>query len=163
VFRTTSKFEMIELIFAESNEHLSIIRELFLEYAKSLGFSLCFQDFDKELAGLPGDYAPPDGLLILAMDDTIACGCVALRKLDEGICEMKRLYVKPSGRGKGLGKQLVQTVIDEAKKIGYTKMRLDTVPKMKEAITLYRSIGFYEIEPYRENPIEGDLYLELDL
>jgi putative acetyltransferase len=154
---------MIELIFAESNEHLSIVRELFLEYATSLGFSLCFQDFDKELAGLPSEYAPPDGCLFLALDDTNAIGCVALRKLDEGICEMKRLYVKPSGRGKGLGKKLVDAVIKEALKIGYTKMRLDTIPKMKEAITLYRSIGFYEIETYRENPIEGALYMELDL
>ena len=154
---------MIKIISAESNEHLSIVRELFIEYATSLGFSLCFQDFDKELAELPGEYAPPNGCLLLALDDTDAIGCVALRKLDEGICEMKRLYVKPSGRGNGLGKLLVKAVIDEAIKIGYKKMRLDTVPKMKEAITLYRLIGFNEIEPYRENPIEGALYMELDL
>ena len=154
---------MIELIHIESEQHLADVRELFLEYAKSLGFSLCFQDFDKELAGLPGEYAPPDGRLYIAFDDEDAIGCIALRKLDDGICEMKRLYVKPSGRGKGLGKLLVQTVIDEAKKIGYTKMRLETVPKMKEAITLYRSIGFYEIESYRENPIEGALYMEMEL
>ena len=154
---------MIKLISAESNEHLSIIRELFLEYATSLGFSLCFQDFDKELAGLPGEYSLPDGRLLLALDDTNAIGCVALRKLDEGICEMKRLYVKSSIRGKGLGKKLVNAISEEAVKIGYTKMRLDTVPKMKEAISLYRSIGFNEIKPYRENPIEGALYMELDL
>lgn len=154
---------MIELIHVESEQHLADVRELFLEYAKSLGFSLCFQDFDKELARLPGEYAPPDGRLLLALNDTNPIGCVALRKLEEGICEMKRLYVKPSGRGEGLGKLLVKAVIDEAIKIGYTKMRLDTVPKMKEAITLYRSIGFYEIEPYRENPIDGALYMELNL
>ena len=154
---------MIEIIHVETKDQVSIIRELFLEYATSLGFSLCFQDFDKELAGLPGEYAPPDGRLILALDDTDAIGCIALRKLDEGICEMKRLYVKPSGRGKGLGKLLVQTVIDEAVKIGYKKMRLDTVPKMKEAIDLYLKIGFKEIKPYRENPIEGALYMEMEL
>ena len=153
----------MKIIFTESKEQLASIKELFIEYAKSLGFSLCFQDFDKELAGLPGEYAPPDGRLILALDDTDAIGCIALRKLDEGICEMKRLYVKPSGRGKGLGKLLVQTVIDEAVKIGYKKMRLDTVPKMKEAIDLYLKIGFKEIKPYRENPIEGALYMEMEL
>ena len=154
---------MIEIIHVETKDQVSIIRELFIEYATSLGFSLCFQDFDKELAGLPGEYAPPDGCLLLAMDDAIAIGCVALRKLDEGICEVKRLYVKPSGRGKGIGKNLVDAVIKEAIKIGYTKMRLDTVPKMKEAITLYRKIGFKEIKPYRDNPIEGALYMELNL
>lgn len=153
----------MELILAESNQQLKIVRELFVEYATSLGFSLCFQDFDKELAELPGEYAPPDGSLILAMEDNNALGCVALRKLADGICEMKRLYVKPELRGKGFGKQLVKAVIDEAMKIGYTKMRLDTVPAMKEAIALYRSIGFYEIKPYRENPIEGALYMEMDL
>jgi putative acetyltransferase len=153
---------MIEIIHVETKDQVTIIRELFIEYATSLGFSLCFQDFDKELTGLPGEYAPPDGCLLLAMDNTIAIGCVALRKHDEGICEMKRLYVKPSGRGKGLGKKLVIAIIGEAIKIGYTKMRLDTVPAMKEAIALYRSIGFYEIKPYRENPIEGALYMEMD-
>jgi len=153
----------MKIIFTESKEQLASIKELFIEYAKSLGFSLCFQDFDKELAGLPGEYAPPDGRLILALDDTDAIGCIALRKLDEGICEMKRLYVKPSARGNGLGKLLVNALIDEAKKIGYTKMRLDTVPKMKEAIDLYLKIGFKEIKPYRENPIEGALYMEMEL
>jgi putative acetyltransferase len=153
----------VELIRAESNQQLKIVRQLFIEYATSLGFSLCFQDFDKELAELPGEYAPPNGSLILAVDETEPVGCVALRKITEGICEMKRLYVKPELRGKGLGKQLVKAVIDEAIKIGYTKMRLDTVPVMKEAISLYRSFGFYEIKPYRENPIEGALYMEMDL
>jgi ribosomal protein S18 acetylase RimI-like enzyme len=154
---------MIELIKVRDKEHLIAIRELFLEYAESLGFSLCFQDFDKELAGLPGEYAPPTGCLLLAVVDSTPCGCVALHKLEEGICEMKRLYIKPEFRGRGFGKWLVNTVIDEAKKIGYIKMRLDTVPQMKEAIILYREIGFREIEPYRENPIEGALYMEIDL
>jgi ribosomal protein S18 acetylase RimI-like enzyme len=128
-----------------------------------LGFSLCFQDFDKELAELPGEYAPPTGRLILAFVDSLPCGCAALHKLEENICEMKRLYIKPGLRGKGFGKLLVNAVIDEAIKIDYSKMRLDTVPKMKEAINLYRDIGFREIEPYRENPIEGALYMEMDL
>lgn len=154
---------MTKFIFAETKEHLAIVRELFLEYATSLGFSLCFQDFDKELAELPGEYAAPTGCLILAIDETNAMGCVALRKLENGICEMKRLYVKPSSRGEGVGRKLVKAIIEEAEKIGYTKMRLDTVPKMKEAITLYRKIGFREIKPYRENPIEGALYMELSL
>ncbi|NWF88521.1 MAG: GNAT family N-acetyltransferase [Ignavibacteriaceae bacterium] len=153
----------MKLVFVESEKHLTSIRELFLEYAESLGFSLCFQDFDKELANLPGDYSPPDGRLILALDENKPIGCVALRKLEKDICEMKRLYVKPEMRGIGLGKQLVQKIIDEALKIGYVKMRLDTVPKMKEAIDLYHKIGFKEVEPYRENPIEGALYMEKDL
>jgi len=154
---------VINIIHVETKDQVSIIRELFIEYATSLGFSLCFQNFDKELAELPGDYSLPLGRLILALDENKPIGCIALRKLDEGICEMKRLYVKPSARGKGLGKLLVKTVIDEAIKIGYKKMRLDTVPQMKEAIDLYRSIGFYEIESYRENPIEGALYMEMKL
>ena len=153
----------MKLVFVESEKHLTSIRELFLEYAESLGFSLCFQNFDKELANLPGDYSPPDGRLILALDENKPIGCVALRKLEKDICEMKRLYIKPEMRGIGLGEQLVRTVIDEAVKIGYMKMRLDTVPKMKEAIDLYSKIGFKEVGPYRENPIEGAMYMEMDL
>ena len=133
---------MIKFNFAETKEHLVIVQELFLEYATSLGFSLCFQDFDEELAGLPGEYAPPDGRLLLALDNTNAIGCVALRKLDEGICEMKRLYVKSSSRGEGVGRKLAKAIIEEAEKIGYAKIRLDTVPAMREAISLYHSMGF---------------------
>lgn len=154
---------MLELIKVKDKEHLAVVRKLFLEYAESLGFSLCFQDFDKELAALPGEYAPPTGCLILAVADSKPSGCVALHKLEEGICEMKRLYIKPGFRGKGFGKLLVNVVLEEAKKIGYAKMRLDTVPQMKEAINLYRQIGFKEIEPYRKNPIDGALYMEMDL
>jgi ribosomal protein S18 acetylase RimI-like enzyme len=154
---------MMEFVFAESKELLSIVRELFNEYASSLDFDLCFQNFDKELTELPGKYAPPDGRLIVAMNGTNVAGCVALRNLTKGICEMKRLYVRPEFRGKGIGKELVKVIIEEAKKIGYTHMRLDTVPAMKEAIALYRSIGFYEIEPYRNNPIEGAIFMEFNL
>jgi len=153
----------MKLVYAESKKHLSYVRELFTEYAASLGFDLCFQNFDKELAKLPGEYAPPDGCLIIAIDGTQVVGCVALRKLVNDICEMKRLYVRPMFRGKGIGRELIKAIIDEAKKIGYTYMRLDTVPVMKEAIALYRTMGFYEIEPYRYNPIEGAVFMELTL
>jgi len=153
----------MKLVYAESEKHLSYVRELFTEYAASLGFDLCFQNFDKELAKLPGEYAPPDGCLIIAIDGTQVVGCVALRKLVNDICEMKRLYVRPMFRGEGIGRELIKAIIDEAKKIGYTYMRLDTVPVMKEAIALYRTMGFYEIEPYRYNPIEGAVFMELTL
>jgi len=154
---------MIEFAFAESTELSSIVQELFKEYACSLDFDLCFQNFDKELAELPGEYAPPDGRLIVAINETKVVGCVALRKIINGICEMKRLYVRPAYRSKGIGRELVRAIIGEAEKIGYTQMRLDTVPAMKEAIGLYRSTGFYEIEPYRNNPVEGAMFLELTL
>jgi ribosomal protein S18 acetylase RimI-like enzyme len=140
------------------------VRELFLEYANSLGFSLCFQSFDQELAGLPGDYAPPEGRLLLASFGEEIAGCVALHKLEPGICEMKRLYLRPKFRGRGLGRALVERVLSEARSIGYRRMRLDTVePVMKDAVAMYRRFGFREIVPYRENPIAGAIYMELEL
>jgi ribosomal protein S18 acetylase RimI-like enzyme len=149
---------------AESPEQVAAIRELFLEYAQSLGFSLCFQSFDKELAGLPGEYAPPEGRLLLATYEGAPAGCVALHKLDHGICEMKRLYVRPLFRGKGLGRGLAERVIADARGIGYTRLRLDTVePMMQTAVAMYRQLGFREIASYRENPIAGALYMELNL
>lgn len=149
---------------AESPADIATVRELFLEYAHSLGFSLCFQSFDGELAGLPGDYSPPRGRLLLAQLDGEPAGCVALHPLDSRVCEMKRLYLRPQYRGKGLGRALVQRIIDEARGIGYLRMRLDTVePMMKDAVALYRRFGFREIPPYRENPIPGAMYLELEL
>jgi putative acetyltransferase len=148
----------------ESPTHIAQARELFLEYAQSLGFSLCFQNFDKELASLPGKYAPPDGRLLLAEFDSHLAGCVALRKLNDPICEMKRLYVRPRFRGKGLGPLLAERIITEARQIGYSRMRLDTVePIMKNAVAMYRRLGFQEISPYCENPIAGALYMELQL
>jgi putative acetyltransferase len=149
---------------AESPEQIDIIRELFLEYAQSLDFSLCFQSFDQELACLPGDYAPPEGRLVLATNNGQPAGCVALHKLAPEICEMKRLYVRPQFRGRGLGRELAEKVIVEARQFGYKKLRLDTVESvMKTAVALYRRLGFSEIPPYRQNPIEGALYMELQL
>src|SRR6266852_4147868 len=145
---------------AESRAQIAQARELFLEYAQSLGFSLCFQSFEQELAGLPGDYAPPSGRLLLARFQVQLAGCVALHRLEPEICEMKRLYLRPNFRGKGIGRALARTIIDEARDIGYARMRLDTVePIMKDAVAIYRMLGFKEIAPYRPNPIEGAMYM----
>jgi putative acetyltransferase len=138
-------------------------RRLFAEYAESLDFSLCFQGFDRELEGLPGEYAPPSGRLILAILGDSQAGCAALRKINESTCEMKRLYVRPEFRKKGIGRELAEQIIKVARQIGYKRMRLDTVPAMKEAVSLYHSLGFTEIAPYGENPIPGALFMELDL
>jgi len=148
----------------ESPAQIAQARELFLEYAQSLGFSLCFQNFDKELAELPGDYAPPDGRLLLAEYEGQLAACVALHKLDGDVCEMKRLYLRPQFRGKGLGRLLADRIITEARQIGYKRMRLDTVePVMKDAVSMYRRLGFKEIPAYRPNPNPGTLYMELEL
>jgi ribosomal protein S18 acetylase RimI-like enzyme len=149
---------------AESPAQIAQARELFLEYADSLGFSLCFQSFDEELASLPGSYAPPDGRLLVAEYRGQLAGCVALHRLGPEICEMKRLYLRPHLRGKGVGRALAEMVISEARAIGYRTMRLDTVePKMPNAVALYRRLGFVEIAPYCPNPIQGALYMELAL
>ena len=149
---------------AESPAQLAQARELFIEYAQSLGFSLCFQNFDKELASLPGGYAPPEGRLLLADQDGQLAGCIALHKLEPGVCEMKRLYLRPRFRGKGLGRALADHIIAEARHIGYQRMRLDTVePVMKDAVAMYRKLGFKEIAPYCPNPMSGVIYMELEL
>jgi len=152
---------MRQIIPVASGTLLVKARTLFQEYAASLDFDLCFQGFDQELLQLPGDYAPPSGRLLLALEQNEPAGCVALRKLSEGICEMKRLYVRPAFRQVGLGRELALTVIHQASQAGYKRMRLDTISSMKEALGLYRSLGFKTIPPYRENPIEGAAYLEL--
>jgi putative acetyltransferase len=152
------------LVQAESSAHVVQARELFQEYAQSLGVDLCFQNFEQELARLPGHYAPPDGRLLLAEYDGQMAGCVALHKWEDGICEMKRLYLRPSFRGKGLGRVIAEKIIAEARSIGYQRMRLDTIgPLMKDAVEMYRKLGFREIAPYRPNPIAGAMYMELQL
>jgi putative acetyltransferase len=149
---------------ANSPDHVEEARTLFREYEAGLGISLCFQNFDQELAALPGDYTPPDGRLLLCELDYMLAGCIALRKLEPGVCEMKRLYVRSAFRGRGLGKSMVSTIIHEARALGYQRMRLDTLPgRMDEAIALYRTLGFKEIEPYYQNPSPETLYMELDL
>ncbi len=155
---------MLALSQAQTPAQIDQARELFLEYGQSLGFSLCFQGFDQELANLPGEYAPPDGRLLLAEYDGQLAGCVALHRFDATSGEMKRLYVRPNFRGLGLGRTLAERILSEAASIGFQCIRLDTVAgKMDDAIVLYRRLGFREIEPYRENPIAGALYMELEL
>jgi ribosomal protein S18 acetylase RimI-like enzyme len=153
----------IEIVPAASADHIATARRLFKEYEASLGIELTFQDFAREVAELPGAYAPPSGRLFLATDGPDHVGCVALRPLGAGICEMKRLYVRPTARGSRLGRRLAETVIREARAIGYARMRLDTLPTMKEAFALYQTLGFREIPAYCENPIAGTRFMELFL
>jgi len=152
-----------EFFLVTEGEMIEEIRKLFLEYARSLEIDLDFQDFETELNTLPGKYQPPDGALILALVEGREAGCIALRKISKDICEMKRLYVRDEYRGLGLGKKLVGMIIDEAMNNNYQYMRLDTLPTMKSAQSLYLSFGFYDIEPYVYNPIQGTRFMELKL
>lgn len=145
---------------AVSPADVATARALFEEYQESLGISLCFQNFDAELAGLPGAYAPPEGRLLLASARAEPAGCIALRKIEEGTCEMKRLWVRPAFRGTGLGRRLAETLMAEARAIGYRRVRLDTLPSMKAAQALYESLGFTDILPYNDHPIEGTRFME---
>jgi putative acetyltransferase len=152
------------IVDADTAEYVDRVRTLFVEYATSLGFSLCFQNFDKELESLPGHYARPDGRLLLARIGETGVGCVGLRRIGAEICEMKRLYVRPATRAHGVGRSLDEAVIAQARAIGYEKMRLDTVePLMPNAVALYRKLGFREVAPYAPNPLDGALYMELHL
>src|SRR2546422_3817684 len=154
----------MEFLHIESGPEIDEIRTLFLEYAQSLNFSLCFQDFDKELQCLPGEYSLPHGRLILCRFDGRAAGCVALKRLEAEVCEMKRLYVRPEFRGHQLGRKLALHLIEEARRAGYMAMRLDTVRgTMDAAIALYRSLGFREVPAYYKSPVPGALFLEFDL
>jgi putative acetyltransferase len=154
---------MIEITQANSVNLVEIARVLFREYQKALGVDLSFQSFEAEVQSLPGDYVPPRGRLLLAMDDQEPAGCVAMRPLTSDTCEMKRLYVRPAYRTAGVGRQLVQRLIAEGRSAGYQKMYLDTLPVMAGAQRLYESLGFKDIPPYRHNPIPGTRFLGLDL
>jgi ribosomal protein S18 acetylase RimI-like enzyme len=155
----------LNIIQAETTEQIVIARELMVEYAQTLGFELCFQNFDQEMRTLPGKYTLPAGRLLLAYSGSAAAGVVAMRPLDDpGVCEMKRLYVRPAFRGQSLGRTLAERLIAEARAAGYTRMRLDTVPgKMDSAIALYRELGFREIAAYYSTPVRESLFMELEL
>ena len=154
---------LIEIRAAEVPRDLGAVRKLFREYADSLSTDLCFQNFEAELAGLPGKYEPPKGRLLLAWRDTEAVGCVGLRPLEGDACEMKRLFVQPRVRGERLGRRLVERICEEARGAGYSRMFLDTLPSMSQAIQLYTDMGFKRIEPYVYNPVPGAIFLALDL
>lgn len=148
---------------AESASDISDAAHLFRAYAASLPIDLGYQGFEAELAGLPGRYAPPEGALLLARVDGLAAGCVALRKIGAGICEMKRLFVSPSGRGLGVGRALVEAIVTEAQRMGYREMRLDTLPSMRQARHLYDAAGFRRTAPYYDTPVAGTEFLSLSL
>lgn len=156
--------EQLKLVPAELADQIEAVRKLLLEYWEDRNLSIFVMNFDQELAGLPGNYAPPSGRLFLAHWGDEVAGCIALRKLEPDICEMKRLYLRPKFRGKGLGRTLAEFIISEARKIGYKRMRLDTIrDNMQDAIALYRRLGFREIEAYRNNPLPTAIYMELTL
>jgi GNAT superfamily N-acetyltransferase len=154
---------MLKFIDVETTEKIEIIRNLFLEYEKIIGCNLCFQDIENELANLPGKYSPPDGRLILAEYDSKLAGCIALKKIGDDICEMKRLYVRSEFRGKKIGRKLAEKIVEEARSTGYRIMRLDTLKRLHEAVSLYKSMGFIETHPYVHNPLEDVIFMELNL
>jgi len=153
----------MRIIPVTSPDEMEEIRRLFREYETLLGVDLSFQSFEDELATLPGKYAPPYGALLIAVDGERTAGCVALRKKEEGVCEMKRLFVRPQFRGRGLGRRLAARIIDEALRRGYSTMLLDTLDRLQVAMKLYQSLGFVETEPYYRNPLRGVVYWKLDL
>jgi GNAT superfamily N-acetyltransferase len=163
ILSTSNEQTITRMIRAQNQDHYKQVRELLEQYADSLGFDLEFQGFSQELAALPGDYAPPQGCILLAQSAEEYVGCVALRPLSNRICEMKRLYVLPSNRGQKIGRALAEAIIDEARTRGSERMRLDTIETMTEAKSLYLSLGFRSIKPYRYNPLDNPTYFELDL
>ncbi|MGD9162916.1 MAG: GNAT family N-acetyltransferase [Desulfobacteraceae bacterium] len=148
---------------AQTETELEEVRKLFLEYEVFLDVDLCFQSFKEEFASLPGKYSRPGGDLLIGLDGNRTVGCVAVRRLDDGVCEMKRLFVKPEARETGLGRQLVREIIGIARELGYSLMRLDTLDRLTEAMHLYETLGFQRTEPYYENPLPGVVYWEFDL
>lgn len=148
---------------AEGAEFLETVRTLFREYETNIRVSLCFQGFEEELASLPGAYAQPSGRLLVAFDWDEPAGCGAFRQLENGVCEMKRLFVRPEHQGKAIGAALARALIEQAIEAGYSRMRLDTMPSMTRAITMYRALGFKEIPAYRFNPVPGSMFFELRL
>lgn len=161
---TSHRTQTLKIVQAETEEQLSAARTLFREYEAWLGLDLCFQGFEDELARLPGKYSKPDGRLLLAYSGKKIAGCVALRKLEDGVCEMKRLFVRDEFRGQKLGVRLIEQLIDDAREIGYRIIRLDTFPpKMGKAVSIYQSHGFLPIAPYYDNPHDGVLFMELNL
>ena len=154
---------LIQIVRAVDTRSVAIVRELFREYAESLEFSLDFQDFEREVRRLPGEYGPPRGALFLAWVEGDSAGCVGVRPIDAHTCEMKRLYVRPEFRVRGVGRVLAERALEEGRDLGYESMRLDTVPSMTAAIALYRSMGFTDIPAYRHNPVPGALFLERKL
>jgi GNAT superfamily N-acetyltransferase len=153
----------MQIVRVESASQLAQVRELFEEYWASFGFTPCFQNFGAEVAGLPGDYAPPGGRLALAMIEGQAAGCVALRQFDAGRCEAKRLFVRPQVRNRGVGRQLLDWVIAEARAAGYREMVGDTMPVMEKALEMYDRLGFERTEPYSDHPTPGAIFLRLKL
>ena len=153
----------MKFLTAHREEHWSKAKSLVLEYAESLDFDLEFQGFNAEIESLSTRYGPPSGCFLLAKESESYVGCVGLREITNEVCEMKRLYVMPSQRGKKLGRALAEAIIVEARRLGYKQMRLDTVPTMVAAQALYESFGFRLIEPYRHNPVSGTAFMELRL
>ncbi|MFQ5510844.1 MAG: GNAT family N-acetyltransferase [Candidatus Krumholzibacteriia bacterium] len=154
---------MLKIVEARSEDTRALVRELFVEYWNWLGFEPCFEGFDEELSDLDRSYGPPHGCMLLALSGPAAAGCVAVRRLSDECCEMKRLYVRPEFRGDRIGLQLVARIIDAGRGLGYACMRLDTLPQMEKAISLYECFHFNEIEPYKKDPIPGARYMELEL
>ena len=154
---------MINIYESYDGDSLNAAKMLIEEYAEFLGFDLDFQDFAVEMAEFPGKYAPPEGCLLLAEEDGRIAGCIALRKMDDAVCEMKRLFVRSEFRGRGVGRMLILELLNLARQKGYKKMRLDTVPQLESAIVLYERIGFKDIEPYYYNPLPGARFMEITL
>ena len=154
---------MVQIREAKTSRLVSSARDLIKEYSVSLGIDLSFQDFDKEMAEFPAHYTRPDGRVFVAVEQGEAVGVVGVRMFSRRVCELKRMYVRPEFRGKGVGRMLAERAIREAREIGYDRMRLDTLSRLKEAVSLYSSLGFKEIPPYRANPNKGVVYMELEL